>query len=114
MVINHGVHIFVLIMFINLVYGENNVIFIFKQNHVKQSSNNIFCNVPRASVNFNDGFPGGSKLMKHILNNTCRESSDHGNSNPWDRQAYYTKAASNSETTGTTKAYDEIGYNFMM
>ena len=72
------------------------------------------CNFPIADVNFNDAFGCGSKLMRNILFNTCRESSDDGNSNPWDRQGYCTKVASNSETANTTKGHDGIGYHFMM
>ena len=41
-------------------------------------SYNIFYNGPRAGINFNDGFGGGSKVYKNLLFNTCRESSDHG------------------------------------
>ena len=41
-------------------------------------SYNIFYNGPRAGINFNDGFGGGSQIYKNLLFNTCRESSDHG------------------------------------
>ena len=47
---------------------------------------NIHFNGPRAGVNFNDGFGGGSSLSENILFNTCRESGDHGPFNSWDRQ----------------------------
>jgi hypothetical protein len=40
--------------------------------------NNIVFNIPRAAINFNDGFGGGSVLTQNLLFNTCRESSDHG------------------------------------
>ncbi|ETO07724.1 hypothetical protein RFI_29663 [Reticulomyxa filosa] len=39
---------------------------------------NIFYNGPRAGINFNDGFGGGSLIFKNLLFNTCRESGDHG------------------------------------
>jgi len=41
-------------------------------------SNNIVFNIPRAAVNFEDGFGGGNELVHNLLYNTCRESSDHG------------------------------------
>lgn len=38
---------------------------------------NIFFNMPRAGINFNDGFGGGSVVTENLGYNTCRESSDH-------------------------------------
>lgn len=51
---------------------------------------NIFFNGPRAAVNFNDGFGGGTRLTENILFNTCRETSDHGPFNSWDRMPFLT------------------------
>ena len=73
---------------------------------------NIFYNGPRAGVNFNDGFGGGSKLLSNLLFNTCRESGDHGPFNSWDRQVYVTSVLNG--TPSVIKQYDEIGYNFML
>ncbi|ETO26019.1 hypothetical protein RFI_11118, partial [Reticulomyxa filosa] len=39
---------------------------------------NIFYNGPRAGINFNDGFGGGTQITRNLLFNTCRESGDHG------------------------------------
>lgn len=39
---------------------------------------NIVYNIPRAAVNFEDGFGGANTLVDNLLYNTCRESSDHG------------------------------------
>ena len=50
--------------------------------------NNICFNIPRAAVNFNDGFGGGNEMKNNLLFNTCRESSDHGAFNSWDRLPY--------------------------
>ena len=50
--------------------------------------NNLFFNLPRAAVNFNDGAGGGSELAFSLLVNTCRESGDHGAFNQWDRLPY--------------------------
>ena len=41
-------------------------------------ANNICFNIPRAAVNFNDGFGGGADMHSNLLFNSCRESSDHG------------------------------------
>lgn len=48
---------------------------------------NIAFNGPRAGVNFNDGMGGGSSVVRNVLFNMCRESSDHGPFNSWNRQA---------------------------
>ena len=53
-------------------------------------SGNIVFNIPRAAINFNDGFGGGNELTTNLLFNTCRESSDHGAFNSWDRLPYIT------------------------
>ena len=47
---------------------------------------NIVFNIPRAAINFNDGFGGGATMSQNLLFNTCRESSDHGAFNSWDRR----------------------------
>ena len=39
---------------------------------------NICFNGPRAGINFNDGFGGGSRISRNLLFNTCRQSGDHG------------------------------------
>ncbi len=39
---------------------------------------NIFFNVPRAAINFNDDMGGGSLVTRNLLFNTCQESQDHG------------------------------------
>jgi len=52
--------------------------------------NNVFFNGPRAGVNFNDGFGGGSLVTENLIFNTCRESGDHGPFNSWDRQPFRT------------------------
>jgi len=47
-------------------------------------------NLARAGFNFNDGFGGGDAVYENVLFNTCRESSDHGPINSWDRQPFLT------------------------
>ena len=46
--------------------------------HAATVSGNIMYNMPRAAVNFNDDMAGGSKLLRNLVWNTCRESQDHG------------------------------------
>jgi len=73
---------------------------------------NIFFNGPRAGINFNDGFGGGSNLTENLLFNTCRESGDHGPFNSWDRQVYVTEVLSG--TPSVIKQYDFIYKNFII
>jgi hypothetical protein len=60
---------------------------------------NIVFNIPRAAINFNDGFGGGSLIQANLLFNTCRESSDHGAFNSWDRLPYFTTIRTGSPST---------------
>lgn len=73
---------------------------------------NIFFNGPRAGINFNDGFGGGSTVAENLVLNTCRESGDHGPFNSWDRQVYVTKVLNGSPSV--EKAYDVISCNFII
>ena len=73
---------------------------------------NIFFNGPRAGINFNDGFGGGSNITENLLFNTCRESGDHGPFNSWDRQVFVTKVRNG--TAQPDKAYDNIYGNFII
>ncbi|GBG29319.1 Hypothetical Protein FCC1311_055412 [Hondaea fermentalgiana] len=49
---------------------------------------NLFFNMPRAAINFNDGFGGDNVVTGNLLFNTCRESGDHGAINTWDRMPF--------------------------
>lgn len=79
------------------------------QNTIK---GNIFFNGPRAGINFNDGFGGGSNVTENLVLNTCRESGDHGPFNSWDRQVYVTKVKTGSPST--EKEWDYIFQNFII
>merc|ERR1712125_156196 len=46
--------------------------------------------MPRAAININDGFGGGTVIESNLLFNTCRESGDHGPFNSWDRIPFLT------------------------
>lgn len=74
---------------------------------------NIFFNGPRAGINFNDGFGGGSNISANLVLNTCRESGDHGPFNSWDRQVYVTKVRDGT-TASPDKEWDHIFGNFMI
>ena len=39
---------------------------------------NVIFNGPRAGINFNDGFGGGTNVSDNLIYNQCRESGDHG------------------------------------
>jgi len=73
---------------------------------------NIFFNGPRAGINFNDGFGGGSNITYNVLFNTCRESGDHGPFNSWDRQVYVTDVLNG--TPSVIKQWDDISHNFII
>ena len=44
---------------------------------------NVVFNGPRAGINFNDGFGGGTNVTNNLIFNQCRESGDHGAMNAW-------------------------------
>jgi len=75
---------------------------------------NIFFNGPRAAVNFNDGFGGGDVLTENLLINTCRESSDHGPWNSWDRVPYITNLRHGASKPSIIPADREIHHNFII
>ena len=54
---------------------------------------NIVFNGPRAAINFNDGFGGGTRVARNLIFNQCRETGDHGPINSWDRQPFLTDVA---------------------
>ena len=73
---------------------------------------NVAYNGPRAGINFNDGLGGNSIVTRNVLANFCRESSDHGPFNSWDRQVYLYDGKDGSPTT--TKQNDTISFNFVL
>jgi hypothetical protein len=75
--------------------------------------NNICFNIPRAAINFNDGMGGGSVIEHNLLFNTCRESSDHGAFNSWDRLPYWTTVR-DGKTPSTIPAWNDVHHNFIV
>ena len=60
-------------------------------------SNNICHDGPRAGVNQNDGFAGGSTVEGNLILNTVLETGDHGNFNSWDRKPWVWQGATGVE-----------------
>jgi hypothetical protein len=77
-------------------------------------ADNIFYNMPRAGVNFNDDATGGSLLTRNLMWNTCRESQDHGPFNSWGRVPYLVPQLNGSAGTGIKREFDEISFNFFV
>ncbi|KAJ9469344.1 hypothetical protein DIPPA_01757 [Diplonema papillatum] len=73
---------------------------------------NIAYNIPRAGINFNDGFGGDNTVSRNLLWNTCRESSDHANFNSWDRQPFLTTVLNGTKTLQAQ--YNYIHHNFII
>lgn len=69
-------------------------------------------NLARAGFNFNDGFGGGDNVVGNVLFNTCRESSDHGPINSWDRQPFITTIRDG--TPSAIMAWRHVYGNFLV
>eukprot|EP01083_Nonionella_stella_P190494 705505_1 len=72
---------------------------------------NIVFNVPRAAINFNDGFGGANEASQNLLFNTCTESGDHGPINSWDRMPFLTNVSYGYPSYDT--AYSNVHSNFI-
>lgn len=66
----------------------------------------------KAAINFNDGLGGGNEVMKNVLFNFCRESSDHGPFNSWDRVVYLFDGKDGTPTV--FKKNDTISFNWIL
>jgi len=80
-------------------------------NHIE---GNIAYNGPRAGINFDDGLGGGSTVTRNILFNFCRESSDHGPFNSWDRVVYLYDGDNDGDNGTVLKKNDTISFNWML
>eukprot|EP00656_Telonema_subtile_P039161 TRINITY_DN4429_c0_g1_i1.p1 TRINITY_DN4429_c0_g1~~TRINITY_DN4429_c0_g1_i1.p1 ORF type:complete len:518 (+),score=96.96 TRINITY_DN4429_c0_g1_i1:1085-2638(+) len=86
--------------------------------------NNLCYNGPRAGINWNDGFVGGSNVSGNLVFNMVRETGDHGPYNSWDRQPYLTLSGAidgfseaskwNIPNASFLKAPDTITKNFLI
>ena len=74
---------------------------------------NVAYNLPRAAINFNDGFGGANVVASNLLFNTCRESSDHGAFNSWDRLPYVTSLRDGT-TPSTVPAFNDVHHNLIV
>jgi len=75
---------------------------------------NIFYNMPRAAINFNDDMAGGSLVTRNLVWNTCRESQDHGPFNSWGRVPYLVRWPNGTVSPGIKPKNDEISHNFIV
>jgi len=73
---------------------------------------NIVFNGPRAAINFNDGFGGGTNVSQNLIFNQCRESGDHGPMNSWDRTAYLSDVATGEASY--TAQMNSVDHNFII
>jgi len=96
------------------LWTKQNSFYFQSESFLNRIEDNVAFNGPRAGINFNDGLGGGSLVTRNVLANFCRESSDHGPFNSWDRQVYLYDDASNGGAPTTAKKNDTISYNFML
>ena len=75
---------------------------------------NLCFNLPRAGFNFNDGLGGGDEVHQNLIFNTCRETSDHGPINSWDRQPYVSTFGANGSNPTAHMIPRNISYNFLV
>ena len=73
---------------------------------------NIFFNLPRAAILFNDGFGGGNQVKNSLIFNTCAATGDHGPINSWNRMPFLTKVAYGYPSFDTS--YSNITNNFII
>ena len=106
------------------VYGKQTSCYFQALGQENRVEDNLCYNGPRAGINWNDGFAGGSSVRGNLVFNQVRETGDHGPYNSWDRHPYLTHSGvpdgfPPSMKHGTTnasilKAYDEIVSNFFI
>ena len=73
---------------------------------------NAMFNMPRAAVNINDGFAGGTEVAHNLGFNTVRETSDHGVINTWDRQPFLTQQP--GQPPSLVPAFNRIHHNLLL
>ena len=73
---------------------------------------NVVFNGPRAAINFNDGFGGGTNTTRNLIFNQCRESGDHGPINSWDRNAFISDVYDG--TPSYTAKTNSVAKNFII
>ena len=97
----------------NGIFGKQTAAFMQSMACQTELRGNVFFNGPRAGVNFNDGFGGGSIMTRNLLFNYVRETGDHGPFNSWDRQPFLTKVRDGT-TASLIPADNEISHNFVI
>jgi hypothetical protein len=67
---------------------------------------------PRALVNMNDGFGGGTLITKNLFFASLLETSDHGPYNSWDRLPFLTDVQFGNGTASIGLAFNKLVSNF--
>jgi hypothetical protein len=81
---------------------------------------NVFFDGPRAGVNFNDNFGGGNEVSENVIFNQCKETSDHGPINSWDRVPFrydtrlLRRNTSSTDTTSWVPAHSFAERNLIL
>jgi hypothetical protein len=73
---------------------------------------NVIFNVPRAAINFNDGYGGGSVVRFNLVFSSVRETMDHGPFNSWDRSPHVFPGADGRPTM--VPAFNHLYGNFFI
>lgn len=73
-------------------------------------------NGPRAGINQNDDFAGGSEFARNLVFNTVLDTGDHGNFNSWDRKPWLwlDDPMDPSSEVRMVPNYHHIHHNFMI
>lgn len=106
------------------IYGKQTSCYFQALGHKTELRDNLCYNGPRAGINWNDGFAGGSTVQGNLVFNQVRETGDHGPYNSWDRQPYLTlsgvpdgydpKLKHGQPRSSILKAHDVITGNFII
>lgn len=96
------------------IFTKQNSFYFQSESFNNTIADNVAYNGPRAGINFDDGLGGGSLVTRNVLANFCRESSDHGPFNSWDRQVYVYDDAANGGAPTVQKKNDTISFNFIL
>lgn len=79
-----------------------------------RAEGNVVFNIPRAAININDGFGGGNNITACSIFNTCRQSSDHGPINTWDRMPFLTTIRSGGSEASYALALSETSHSMLI
>jgi hypothetical protein len=75
---------------------------------------NVFFNMPRAAICFNDDAIGGSLVTRNLVFATCLESQEYGPFNSWGRVPYVINFPNGTASNGAKPQDDEISFNLVV